>query len=33
MSRSETSLLKFNTVFLMGLLHLKQIIGDSEFCK
>ena len=33
MSRSETSLLKLNTVFLMGLLYLKQIIGGSEFWK
>ena len=31
MSRSETSLLKLNTVFLMGLLYLKQIIGVQNF--
>ena len=30
MSRSETSLLKLNIVFLMGLLYLQQIIGGSE---
>ena len=33
MSRSETSLLKLNTVFLMGLFYLQQIIGGSEFWK
>ena len=31
MSRSETSLLKLYTVFLMGLLYLSQIIGGSEY--
>ena len=33
MSRSETSLLKLSTVFLMGSLYLLQIIGGSEFWK
>ena len=31
MSRSETSLLKLNTVFLMGLLYLLQIIVVQNF--
>ena len=33
MSRSETSLLKLNTMFLICLLYLQQIIGGSEFWK
>ena len=32
-SRSETSLLKVNIVFLIGLLHLLQMIGTSDLLK
>ena len=31
--KSETTLLKLNVVFLMGLSYLKQIICGSEFWK
>ena len=31
MSRSDTSLLKLNIIFLIGVLYLEQIICSSEF--